>query len=114
MLDDAVAYLARESHPAAESLLIDALNTASSLDTFSERGRVVPLERIGIEAGGAVEGEDVVRHGVDDDDGARARSEPLVCGPESIGVERGIDVAAGRVFARDEGLHDSPVWREEV
>lgn len=42
MLDDAVAYLARESHPAAERLLIDALNTASSLDTFSERGRVVP------------------------------------------------------------------------
>ena len=42
MLDDAVAYLAQDSRPAAERLLIDALETASSLDAFSERGRVVP------------------------------------------------------------------------
>lgn len=42
MLDDAVAYLARDSRPAAERLLIDALESASSLDAFSERGRVVP------------------------------------------------------------------------
>jgi plasmid stabilization system protein ParE len=42
MLDGSIAYLARESHPAAERLLIDALDTASSLDTFGERGRVVP------------------------------------------------------------------------
>ena len=42
MLDDAVAYLAQDSRPAAERLVIDALETASSLDAFSERGRVVP------------------------------------------------------------------------
>jgi hypothetical protein len=42
MLDDAVAYVAQDSRPAAERLLVDALDTASSLDTFSERGRVVP------------------------------------------------------------------------
>lgn len=42
MLDDAITFLARDSRPAAERLLIDALETASSLDTFSERGRVVP------------------------------------------------------------------------
>jgi toxin ParE1/3/4 len=42
MLDDAVAYLARDSRPAAERLLIQALDAASSLDVFSERGRVVP------------------------------------------------------------------------
>jgi toxin ParE1/3/4 len=42
MLDDAVAYLARDSRPAAERLLIQALDAAFSLDVFSERGRVVP------------------------------------------------------------------------
>jgi plasmid stabilization system protein ParE len=42
MLDDAVAYLTQESRPAAEHLLLDALEAASSLDAFSERGRVVP------------------------------------------------------------------------
>lgn len=42
MLDDAVAYLARESRPAAERLLIETLTAAASLDAFSERGRVVP------------------------------------------------------------------------
>ena len=42
MLDAAVAYIARDSRPAAEHLLIQALDTAASLDTLSERGRVVP------------------------------------------------------------------------
>jgi len=42
MLEEAVTYLARDSRPAAGRLLIDALGAASSLDTFSERGRVVP------------------------------------------------------------------------
>jgi plasmid stabilization system protein ParE len=42
MLDDAVTYIAQDSRPAAERLLIQALDAASSLDTFSERGRVVP------------------------------------------------------------------------
>jgi plasmid stabilization system protein ParE len=42
MLDDAVSYVAQDSHPAAERLLIQALEAASSLDVFSERGRVVP------------------------------------------------------------------------
>ena len=42
MLAAALAYVARDSHPAAERLVIDALKAASSLDTFSERGRVVP------------------------------------------------------------------------
>ena len=42
MLDDAVAYLAQDSRPTAERLLIDALETASSLGAFSQRGRVVP------------------------------------------------------------------------
>ena len=42
MLDDAVAYLAQDSHPAAERLLIAALEAAGSLEAFSERGRVVP------------------------------------------------------------------------
>lgn len=41
MLDDAVAYRARDSRPAAERLLIEALDAAASLDTFSERGSVV-------------------------------------------------------------------------
>lgn len=42
MLDDSITYVARESHTAAERLLTEALNTAASLDRFSERGRVVP------------------------------------------------------------------------
>ena len=42
MLDEALDYVARDSGPAAERLVIDALKAASSLDTFSERGRVVP------------------------------------------------------------------------
>ncbi len=42
MLEDAVAYLARDSRPAADRLLVEALAAAASLDTFSERGRVVP------------------------------------------------------------------------
>ncbi len=42
MLDDAVSYVAQDSRPAAERLLIQALAAASSLDLFSERGRVVP------------------------------------------------------------------------
>lgn len=42
MLDDAIGYIARDSHPAAGRLLVQALEAAASLDTFSERGRVVP------------------------------------------------------------------------
>jgi plasmid stabilization system protein ParE len=42
MLDAAVAYVARESRPAAERLLTQALDSAASLDTLSERGRIVP------------------------------------------------------------------------
>ena len=42
MLDDAVAYRARDSRPAAERLLVEALAAAASLDAFGERGRVVP------------------------------------------------------------------------
>ena len=42
MLDAAVAYVAQDSRPAAYRLLIEALDTAASLDTLSERGRVVP------------------------------------------------------------------------
>jgi len=42
MLDDAITYIAQDSRPAAERLLIQALDAATSLDTFSERGRVVP------------------------------------------------------------------------
>lgn len=42
MLDDALAYIAQDSRPAAERLLIQALQAASSLDALSERGRVVP------------------------------------------------------------------------
>lgn len=42
MLDDVVSYIAQDSRPAAERLLIQALEAASSLDVFSERGRVVP------------------------------------------------------------------------
>ena len=42
MLDEALAYIARDSHAAAERLLIEVLDAASALDVFSERGRVVP------------------------------------------------------------------------
>jgi toxin ParE1/3/4 len=42
MLDEALAYIDRDSHAAAERLLIEALDAASSLDVFSERGRLVP------------------------------------------------------------------------
>src|SRR3989304_10102713 len=42
MLDDTVAYIAQDSRPAAERLLIQAREAASSLDALSERGRVVP------------------------------------------------------------------------
>ena len=38
MLDEAVAYVARDNRSAAERLLI----AAASLDVLSERGRVVP------------------------------------------------------------------------
>jgi plasmid stabilization system protein ParE len=42
MLDDAVSYVAQDSHPAAQRLLLQALEAASSLDVFGERGRIVP------------------------------------------------------------------------
>src|SRR6266540_1493367 len=41
MLDDAVAYIARDSPPAAERLLVLALDAASSLDSLCGRGRIV-------------------------------------------------------------------------
>jgi plasmid stabilization system protein ParE len=41
MLDDAVSYVAQDSRPAAERLLIQVLEAASSLDVFSDRGRMV-------------------------------------------------------------------------
>src|SRR5262249_21193458 len=41
-LDEAVAYIAQKSLPAAISLLELALDTAASLDVISERGRIVP------------------------------------------------------------------------
>lgn len=42
MLDDAIAYRARDSRTSAERLLTQALVAAASLDAFSERGRIVP------------------------------------------------------------------------
>ena len=42
MLDDAISYVGQDSHPAAQRLLIQALEAASSLDVFGERGRIVP------------------------------------------------------------------------
>ena len=42
MLDEAVAYIAQDSHDAAERLLVRALEAATSLDVSSERGRIVP------------------------------------------------------------------------
>lgn len=41
MLDDAISYVAQDSRPAAERLLIQAIEAASSLDVHSERGRLV-------------------------------------------------------------------------
>jgi toxin ParE1/3/4 len=41
-LDDVVTYLAQDSHAAAVRVLVAALDTASSLAQFAERGRVVP------------------------------------------------------------------------
>lgn len=42
MLDEAVGYIAEDSVEAAIRLLTEALNTAESLATLSERGRRVP------------------------------------------------------------------------
>ena len=42
MLDDAVSYVAQDARAAAEDLLIQALEAASSLEVHSERGRLVP------------------------------------------------------------------------
>jgi plasmid stabilization system protein ParE len=41
-LDEAVAYIAKDSLSAALQLLETALDTAESLSLFSERGRTVP------------------------------------------------------------------------
>ena len=41
-LDEAVAYIAQDSLPAAQRLLESALDTAGSLSLLSERGRIVP------------------------------------------------------------------------
>lgn len=41
-LDEAVAYIAKDSPQGALGLLERALNTAGSLDQFTERGRIVP------------------------------------------------------------------------
>ena len=41
-LDDAVAYLAVRSPASAEALLRRAVRAAESLQTLSERGRIVP------------------------------------------------------------------------
>ena len=42
MLDADLAYVAQDSRPAAERLLVQALDSAASLNTLGERGRVVP------------------------------------------------------------------------
>ena len=42
MLDDAVSYVAQDARAAAEGLLIQALEAASSPEVHSERGRLVP------------------------------------------------------------------------
>ena len=42
LLDEAVAYIARDSLQAAQRVLADALDAASSLQTMAERGRMVP------------------------------------------------------------------------
>lgn len=41
-VDEAVAYISRDSPPAAQRVLADALDSASSLQIMAERGRVVP------------------------------------------------------------------------
>lgn len=41
-LDEIIAYIARDSLPSALTFLEEALETAESLATLSERGRVVP------------------------------------------------------------------------
>jgi len=41
-LDDIVAYIANDSPSSAHAFLEAALDAAESLDTLSERGRVVP------------------------------------------------------------------------
>ncbi|HZL92584.1 MAG TPA: type II toxin-antitoxin system RelE/ParE family toxin [Vicinamibacterales bacterium] len=44
-----VSYVARDSHLAAERLLTQALEAASSLETHAERGRIVPeLDRANV------------------------------------------------------------------
>jgi len=42
MLDEAIRYTAEDSLAAAQRMLERALETASSLATLSERGRIVP------------------------------------------------------------------------
>ena len=42
MLDEAIRYIAEDSLSAAQRMLEQTLETASSLATLSERGRVVP------------------------------------------------------------------------
>jgi plasmid stabilization system protein ParE len=42
MLDEAIRYISEDSLPAAQRMLEHALETASSLATLSERGRIVP------------------------------------------------------------------------
>jgi toxin ParE1/3/4 len=41
-VDDAVAYIARDSIQAARRVLADALDDGASLQTMAERGRIVP------------------------------------------------------------------------
>ena len=41
-LDEVIEYIAQDSQPAAIQVLEEALRAASSLATFSERGRIVP------------------------------------------------------------------------
>ena len=42
MLEDVLSYIAQDSRSAAEGLLIQAIEAASSLEVHSERGRRVP------------------------------------------------------------------------
>ena len=42
MLDEAVEYIARDSHDAAIALLLETLDAGDSLTTMVERGRLVP------------------------------------------------------------------------
>ncbi|MGH9784652.1 MAG: type II toxin-antitoxin system RelE/ParE family toxin, partial [Terriglobia bacterium] len=41
-LDEAIRYIAEDSLPAAQRMLQRALESAASLTTLSERGRIVP------------------------------------------------------------------------